>query len=73
MDVAGRVSGIGMLPVTGSVEERCDGASVVVDGTGASLPEVCAGAMREFASILLSIGQGCVRLGGALISAHATG
>ena len=73
-DVVGRESGSGMLPVADSVAVRCDGASIVVTGTGASSSAVSAGdAMGVFASVLLSIGQGFLRLGGALVASHVIG
>jgi len=68
----GREIGSGMLPVADSVAVRCDGASVVVTGTGTSPFAVSAGdATGVFASVLLSIGQGFLKPGGALIASHA--
>jgi hypothetical protein len=71
-DVVGREIGSGMLPVADSVAVRCDGASAVVTGTGTSPFAVSAGdATGVFASVLLSIGQGFLKPGGALIASHA--
>ena len=73
-DVAGLESGRGMPPVADSFAVRCDGATIVVTGTGTSSSVVSAGdAMRGFTIVLLSIGQGFLRFEGALIFSHAIG
>ena len=73
-DVAGLESGRGMPPIADSFAVRCDSATIVVTGTGTSSSAVSADdAMGVFASVLLSIGQGFLRLGGALIASHAIG